>query len=269
MRLSLAIVGRPVLGLRGCQSAHLPRGRAKGVMPLEDPTGLVCHGIGHDPVAPGGVDGGLVLGASQAIDRCEFMQGQIFPGRLGIDDRGHVATTTLPAGDPGQHGDVLLVIPAVEIVLALSTDRHGHGKQNGAGRVRIRLGIKRTILGGFPVREQIEQFAVHGNLGHGVLFTLGANAIAPERQVCVPGELLHVADIVHGQPFRVHGVRGAIPVAILDKGQPETQRTVFVVIPVVEVRGRQRCIGLHRNIEKAGHFDMQNYYGFTETSQRE
>ena len=235
---------------------QVARSRAEDVKEGVSPAALGGDVLVKNLGAPGGVHGGLVLGAAEAVLGSVLVEGDDlgFAGVGALDlGRGAEHAAAQPSGDLGQHGEVFLLVPLDDLLSGVGlvlVERDVDGYQDAALSFGVSALLGRLEGGCFLGPDEIVEEAVDFHLADGLGFAGGP--VGAQLEVGGRLEVGHVGHVVGGQEVRLLAVGGLVAQAVgEDLRETQTGRAVLVVVPLVKLVEREALLGLHRHVEHA------------------
>ena len=226
----------------------------QGVGPARD----VRDGVAHDGRVPRRADGRLPLRPAEPVRGAVLVHGEVLDRGGALDGRRLEQPRAPPAGDLRQQGDVLVGVPALQLVAFVRVDGEAQDDEDVVRGLRgdgLEGREGRRLLAGDEVVEE----AADGDLLHGVLFALRLDAVGAQGGVGLLDELRRVGHVVDGEPFRealagagAVEVGGAVAEAVGEEGQAHAEGGVLVVPPVVKLGGGEAGVRCHGHVEEAG-----------------
>lgn len=120
--------------------------------------------------------------------------------------------------------------------------------------------LYRLIAVDFAVIEEIKAAAIDVKVRANVEFSLRLNWRTSQLLVLLAVQSIHVVHVVDCHPFVLAfagtvQVRGFVAEAILAEGESQSQRTMLVIVPILELLERKLRLWLHGHIENTGRHD--------------
>ena len=215
----------------------------------------VCDYAAHDGLVPRRADGRLPLRPAQPVRGAVVVHGEVLDLRRAFNDRGSEQPSTPPAGDLRQQRDVLIRVPALQLLPFVGTHAQA---QNDKDVLRRLWGycLEGRERGRLLAGDEVVNESPHSNLLHSVFLPLRLDAVGAQGCIGFFDEFRCVGHVVDREPFgeALAGaveIAGAVAEAVGEEGQTQTEGSVLVVPPVVELSGGKTGVWCHGHVEKA------------------